>query len=39
MLVLTAQGDLTRRVEATRLGANIFLQKPATPAEVFHAIA
>lgn len=39
VLMLTGQGDLTIRVEASRLGANAFLQKPATPAEVFQVIA
>ncbi|MFN6470942.1 MAG: response regulator [Nostoc sp. SerVER01] len=39
VLVLTGQGDLTKRVEVTRLGANAFLQKPATPTEVFQAVS
>jgi DNA-binding response OmpR family regulator len=38
VLVLTRQGDLTKRVEAIRLGAQAFLQKPAMPTEVFQAI-
>ncbi|ABA25249.1 multi-component transcriptional regulator, winged helix family (plasmid) [Trichormus variabilis ATCC 29413] len=39
VLVLTGLGDLTKRVEVTRLGANAFLQKPATPTEVFQAVS
>ncbi|NEU79934.1 response regulator [Nostoc sp. UIC 10630] len=39
VLVLTGLGDLTKRVEVTRLGANVFLQKPATPTEVFQAVS
>lgn len=38
VLVLTGQGDLTKRVEATHLGANAFLQKPATPTVVFQVL-
>ncbi|MFN6566653.1 response regulator [Dendronalium sp. ChiSLP03b] len=38
VLVLTGQGDLTKRVEVTHLGANAFLQKPATPTEVFQVV-
>jgi DNA-binding response OmpR family regulator len=39
VLVLTGLGDLTKRVEVTRLRANAFLQKPATPTEVFQAVS
>lgn len=38
VLVLSRQGDLTKRVEVTHLGANAFLQKPATPTEVFQVL-
>lgn len=37
-LVLTVQGDLAKRVEASHLGASAFLQKPALPSEVFQLI-
>ncbi|MHC5737865.1 response regulator [Nostoc sp.] len=39
VLVLTGLGDLTKRLEVTRLGANAFLQKPAMPNEVFQAVS
>ncbi|MBD2388302.1 response regulator [Cylindrospermum sp. FACHB-282] len=38
VLVLTGLGNLTKRVEVTRLGANAFLQKPAMPTEVFQVV-
>lgn len=38
VLVLTGQGDLTKRVETTHLGAKVFLQKPATPTVVFQVL-
>jgi len=38
ILILTEQGDLPHRLEATRLGANAFLQKPATASEVLAAL-
>ncbi|MEH1800231.1 MAG: response regulator [Nostoc sp.] len=39
VLVLTGLGDLTKRLEVSRLGANAFLQKPAIPNEVFKAVS
>lgn len=38
VLVLTGQGDLTKRVETAHLGAKVFLQKPATPTVVFQVL-
>jgi len=35
ILILTEHSDLPHRLEATRLGANAFLQKPATASDVF----
>lgn len=38
VVVLSGQGDLSKRVEVARLGANAFLQKPAMPSEVFQVV-
>ncbi len=38
ILVLTAHGELSRRIQAIRLGAKAFLHKPATCAEVFQTL-
>ncbi|MBD2070264.1 response regulator [Leptolyngbya sp. FACHB-671] len=38
VVVLSGQGDLSKRVEVARLGANAFLQKPAIPSEVFQVV-
>ncbi len=38
VVVLSGQGDLGKRVEVARLGANAFLQKPAMPSEVFQVV-
>lgn len=39
VLVFTAEQTLAKRVEATRLGCQSFLQKPITPAQVLAAVA
>jgi len=39
VVVLSGEGDLSKRVEVARLGANAFLQKPAMPSEVFQVVA
>lgn len=38
VVVLSGQGDLSKRVEVARLGANAFLQKPAMPSKVFQVV-
>ncbi|MGV0107472.1 Transcriptional regulator [Nostoc sp. DSM 114160] len=38
VVVLSGQGDLSKRVEVARLGANAFLQKPVMPSEVFQVV-
>lgn len=38
VVVVSGQGDLSKRVEVARLGANAFLQKPAMPSEVFQVV-
>ncbi|MBD3886135.1 response regulator [Phormidium tenue FACHB-886] len=38
VVVLSGQGDLSKRVEVARLGANAFLQKPVMPSKVFQVV-
>jgi FixJ family two-component response regulator len=39
VMIVTAYGDIPRAVEAMKLGATDFLQKPLLPAELRHAVA
>ncbi|UBF24924.1 response regulator [Kovacikia minuta CCNUW1] len=38
VVVLSRQGDLSKRVEVARLGVNAFLQKPVMPSQVFQVV-
>lgn len=38
VLVLTARNQLSDRVEAARLGGNVFLEKPISPEEILKAV-
>jgi FixJ family two-component response regulator len=39
VMIVTAYGDIPRAVEAMKLGATDFLQKPLLPADLRHAVA